>query len=68
MVSGHFAHVAVKALLLGRRLFSYRYKPGLIVTLDWLVTSTYFYKIFTQKTITVHNDLDILILTLSCPN
>ena len=68
MVSGHFAHVAVKALLLGRRLFSYRYNLGLIVTLDWLVTSTYFYKIFTQKTITVHNDLDILIFTLSCPN
>ena len=63
MVSGHFAHVAVEALLLGRRLFSYRYKPGLIVTLDWLVTSTYCYKIFLQKTVTVHNDLDILILT-----
>lgn len=54
MVSGHFAHVAVEALLLGRRLFSYHYKPGLIVTLDWLVTSTYCYKIFTQKTVTVH--------------
>ena len=68
MVSGDFAHVAVKALLLVRWLFSYRYKPGLIVTLDRLVTSIYFYEIFTQKTITVHNDLDILILTLSCPN
>ena len=34
MVLGHFAHVAVKALLLGRRLFSYHYNLGLIVTLD----------------------------------
>ena len=36
MMSGDFAHVAVKALLLGRRLFSYRYKPGLSVRLDRL--------------------------------
>ena len=60
MVSGDFAHVAVKAPLLGRRLFSYCYKPGLIV----LVTSIYFYEIFTQKTITVHNDLDIFNINL----
>ena len=61
MVSGDFAHVAVKAPLLGWWLFSYCYKLGVIVTLDQLVTSIYFYEIFTQKTITVHNDLDILI-------
>ena len=65
-MSRDFAHVAVKAPLLGRRLFSYCYKPGLTVTLDQLVTSIYFYEIFTQNTITVHNDLGILILTLSC--
>ena len=40
--------------------FLHRYKSGLIVTFDRLVTLIYFSERYLRKkTITVHNDLDI---------